>query len=152
MITIIEIIIMMPLITCKPHLVTLHLQTLKNTLVALTLNLTCHKRILVRLPKGHNINRVLILWFLSCVCYVLFWTMGAVGCEWMWNLATSSGGNQHDAQQMFLMHTWKCKWICFFSYSQAFLNHLVSRSGKSLEWSDQAITVKKERLLMVTGF
>lgn len=41
----------MPLITCKPHLVTLHLQTLKKHLVALTLNLTCHKGIRVRLPR-----------------------------------------------------------------------------------------------------
>lgn len=58
----------MPLITCKPHLVTLHLQTLKNTLVALTLNLTCQTGISVRLPKDHNMNRVLIPWFLFCVC------------------------------------------------------------------------------------
>lgn len=70
---------MMPLITYKPQLVTLHLQTRKNTLVALTLNLTCHKCILVRLPNGHNMNRALISWFLSCVCYVLFCFLDDVG-------------------------------------------------------------------------
>lgn len=34
---------MVPLITCQPNLVTLHLQTQKNTQVALTLNLTFSK-------------------------------------------------------------------------------------------------------------
>lgn len=74
----------MPLILCKAHLVTLHLQTLKNTLVALTLNLTCHKGILVQVSTGRNMNRVLSFCGLVPVCVVLyfvFWMTCTVGYE-----------------------------------------------------------------------